>query len=123
MISTTVMHRVSPWLMGLFLLAQIFGVVPLISCHSAHAAGGASILCEYEAGAGALPQSHHHHPGDPDDAAHHHALQDLNGVIAGSPERRDLSAIHGVITARAARALAAADEARLERPPNSVLSV
>jgi hypothetical protein len=122
MLSMTAMHRLSPWLVGLFLIAQIFGVVPLVSCHSAHAAGAASILCEDEGGAGALPQGHHH-LGDADDAAHHHALQDLTGVIAGSPERRDLSALHAMITARAARALTPAGQLRLERPPNSVLSV
>jgi hypothetical protein len=122
MISTAAMHRVSPWLVGLFLLAQIFGVVPLISCHSAHAAGGASILCEYQTGADALPQSHHH-LGDADDAAHHHALQDLSGVMANSPDRREESLVHIVITAPAPRALAPADQIRLERPPKPVLSV
>jgi len=116
------MRHIGPWLVGLFLVAQIFGVVPLISCHSAHAVGAASVLCEDEAGAGALPQSHHH-LGDADDGAHHHTLQDLTGVIAGSPERGDLSALHCAITLRATRSLAPADQLRLERPPNSVLSV
>jgi len=123
MISTAAMHRLSPWFVGLFLFAQIFGVIPLISCHSAHAAGGASILCEHETDADAPPQSHHHHLGDADDAAHHHALQDLSGVMASALDRREESLVHIVITAPAPRALAPADQIRLERPPKSVLSV
>jgi len=122
MLSTAAMHRLSPWLVGLFLIAQIFGVVPLISCHSAHAAGGASILCEHETDADAAPQGHHH-LGDADDAAHHHALQDLSGVMASAPDRREGSLVHTLIVAPVPSALAPADQIRLERPPKFILSV
>jgi hypothetical protein len=120
MLSTAAMRRLGPWLIGLFLSAQIFGVIPLISCHSAHAAGGPLVLSECGGNAGTLD---HHHPGDADDAAHHHALPDLNGVLAWSPDRHEMAVIHGTITARAPHALGEADPILLERPPKPFLSV
>jgi hypothetical protein len=122
MILTAAMRRLGPWLIGLFLIAQIFGVVPLMSCHSAHAAGGNFLLSACEDG----PDTHspgHHHPGDSDDAAHHHALQDLNGVLAWVPDRNEIALVHIAVTPRAARALTEADPVLLERPPRPFLSI
>lgn len=122
MIPMAAMRRMAPLLVGLFFAAQIFGVVPLISCHSAHAAGAFLVVCECNGSTDTLPVRHHH-PGDSDDSAQHHALQDLNGVLVCSPDRREIALVHTAITIRAPSALAEADPIRLERPPKPLLSV
>ena len=122
MISTAATRRLGPWLVGLFLAAQIFGVVLLMSCHSAHAAGGSLLLSACEDGIDT--HSHgHHHPGDSDDAAHHHALQDLNGLLAWTPDRNEIALVLIAVAPRAVRALAEADAVLLERPPKPFLSI
>jgi hypothetical protein len=122
MIATAATRRLGPWLAGLFLAAQIFGVVPLMRCHSAHAAGGTLLLSACEDGTDTRSLGHHH-AGDSDDAAHHHALQDLNGVLAWVPDRSEIALIHIAVTPRAARALTEADPILLERPPRPFLSI
>src|SRR5580693_3602862 len=81
MISTATMRRLSLWLIGLYALAVIGGVVPLIDVDSAHA-GTPSTVSEHK---GCAVPAQHHHAGDADDAAHHHVLQDLIGVFAWLP--------------------------------------
>lgn len=122
MISTGAMRRLGPWLAGLFLAAQIFGVIPLISGYSAHAAGGALLHSVCDDGI----DSHcpgHHYPGDSDDAAHHHALQDVNGVLVWAFDRNEVALVHIAVTPPAPRALAEADPILLERPPKPFLSI
>lgn len=122
MISKAATHRLGPWLARLFLAAQIFGVAPLMSCYSAHAAGGTLLLSACEDGTDT--HSHgHHHPGDSDDAAHHHALQDVNGVLAWAPDGNEIAFVHIAVTPPAPRALAKADPVLLERPPKPFLSI
>jgi hypothetical protein len=124
MIPTAAVRRVGPWLAGLYIAAQIFGVVPLIGCHSAHAAGGAVVLSECEGGTGTHSRDHrHHHPGDADDAAHHHALQDLNGVLGSAPHRSEIALVNITVTSPAPHALVGADPALLDRPPKAFLSI
>jgi hypothetical protein len=122
MISTAAMRRLGPWLAGLFLAAQIFGVVPLMSCYSAHAAEGTLLLSAGEGGIDT--HSHgHHYPGDSDDAAHHHALQDVNGVLAWVPDRNEVALVHIAVPPPLPRALAESDPVLLERPPKPFLSI
>jgi hypothetical protein len=113
-------RRLGPLIVGLYVVAQICGVIPLMSCDSAHAAPGTHMLAECKL-TGVLPQDHHH-AGDADDAAHHHALQDLNGVLVQSSVVVN-SIVHIAIEVSAPRALAEADVVLLERPPKPFLSV
>ena len=120
MISTAIARRLGPLLVGLYVVAQICGVIPLMSCDSAHAAPGTHMLSECKQ-TGALPQDHHH-AGDSDDAAHHHVLQDLNGVLVQSSIVVN-SIVHIALEVSASRALAEADVVLLERPPKASLLV
>ena len=80
MITMAAMRRLGPWVVGLFLIAQIFGVVPLMSGHTAHVAETQLVLSKDSASTGSIPQGHHHH-GDADGFIQHHELQDLNGAF------------------------------------------
>jgi hypothetical protein len=119
MISTATMRRLGPWLVGLYVLAMVAGVMPLIRACNAHAVAPLGVS---ESSAPVLPQGHHH-AGDVDDLAHHHALQDLTGVLDWRPAGAALAAAHTVMIAFPARALAEADPVLLERPPKAFLSI
>jgi hypothetical protein len=122
MTSMATQRRLGPCLVGLFLIAQICGVAPLIKCHSAHAASWPLVLSACQDGIG--PVSHdHHHAGDADDAANHHALQDLNGVFGWLPDRSETALVHIANTPPPPRALVGADPVLLERPPKPFLSI
>jgi hypothetical protein len=120
MISAATMRRVTPWLVGLYVLALIGGIIPLVSTDSAHA-GPLIVLSDSKAAGGELP-GNHHHAGDADDAATHHALQDLTGILS-LPDRGEAPVVHTAFTSAAARVLAETDAVRLERPPKAILSV
>jgi hypothetical protein len=119
MISTATLRRLGPWLVGLYVLAMVAGVMPLIRACNAHAV--ASLAVSEPSGL-IVPQGHHH-AGDADDLAHHHALQDLTGVLDWRPAGAALLAVHAVMIAFPARALAEADPVLLERPPKTFLSI
>lgn len=121
MISTAGMRRLGPLLVGLYLIAQICGVVPLMSCHSAHAATGSSALYECKGGFGVLPQGHHYSGGAHNSV--HHSLQDLSGVLGCSAPVCQIAWVRTVTPPPAPRALAEADTVVLERPPKPVLFV
>jgi hypothetical protein len=120
MISSAIVRRLGPLLIGLYVLAQICGVIPLMSRDSAHAAPATHMLSDCKQ-TGTLPQNHHH-AGDADDAVHHHALQDLNGVFVQSSVVGN-SIVQIAIEVSAPRALVEAEVVLLERPPKSFLSV
>jgi hypothetical protein len=121
MISTAIMRRIGPLLVGLYVVAQICGVAPLMSCDSAHVAAATHMLYECKR-TGALPQEDHHHAGDADDTAQHHVLLDLNGVLIQSFVVVN-SVAHFEMEASTPRSLAEADVVLLERPPKPFLSV
>lgn len=122
MIPIAAVRRLGRWLAALYVVAQICGVVPLMSCHSAHAGADPLVLSECTSGARAVPQGHHH-AGDADDAADHHVLQDLNGVLGFSVDCCEVVWVHIVTPAATQRALVEADPIVLERPPKSFLSI
>jgi hypothetical protein len=61
MIRVAAQRRLGPWLVGLFFIAQIFGVVPLMSGHTTHVAESQLVLSEHTAGTESIPEGHHHH--------------------------------------------------------------
>jgi hypothetical protein len=111
-----------PWFVGLFLLAQIFGVVPLMSSHTTHVAEAQLVLSKDNASTESIPQRHHHH-GDADGSIQHHELQDLNGSLACLVSSCEIACVYVAITAYAPDALAEADPILLERPPKPFLSI
>ena len=119
MICGATLRRLGPWLIGLYVLALLGGITPLIDIDSAHA--GAPIARSDTKGT--VPVQNHHHAGDADDAAQHHALQDLTGVPTLLPDRAELPVVHVVIAPGAPRTLAEADTLRLDRPPKQLLSI
>jgi hypothetical protein len=119
MISTATIRRMGPWLVGLYVLAVVAGVMPLIRACNAHTIAAVAVS---ESNDHALPQGHHH-AGDADDVAHHHALQDLTGVLDWRPAGVAIAVVHAVMIAFPARALAEADPILLERPPKTFLSI
>jgi len=121
MISMTAMRPLGPWLVGLFLIGQLFGVVPLLSDHTTHAAESQLELSKHNASTGSIPQGHHHH-GDADGFIQHHELQDLNGALTCLVSC-EIPFVHVAITAYAPNALAEADPILLERPPKPLLSI
>jgi hypothetical protein len=57
MIPMAAARRLGPWLVGLFLVAQVFGIVPLMRGHTAHVAETQLVLSRGNAGAGVIPQT------------------------------------------------------------------
>jgi hypothetical protein len=112
-------RRLGRWLVGLYVLGLMGGVVPLISCYSAHAAAPS---VAFECKSATVPQQEHHHAGDTDDAARHHILLDLNGVLVQSSLVLN-SIVHIALEVSAPRTLAEADVVLLERPPKASLLV
>lgn len=123
MISMATMRRLGAWLAGLFLIAQIFGVVPLLSEHSTHEIESALVLSNKNAGIGSIPQGHHHQHGDADGFIQHHELQDLSGAFTCLASQCDVDFVQVAITPFVPDALAEADPTFLERPPKHLLSV
>jgi len=123
MISTAAMRRLGPWVVGLFIIGQIFGVVPLVSGHTAHVAE-AELASSLSGGVDhAAHHKQHHHRGDADGCAQHHALQDLSGAPAPLLDCCEIVFAEVALTVPPPRMLAASDPVRLERPPKSSLSV
>lgn len=116
-------RRLCPWLAGLFLIAQIFGVVPLMSEHATHVAESELALYNDNAGMNAPVTNHDHYRGDPDGFVQHHELQDLSGVFTCTVSQCEIAFVRVPATLREPDALVGADPALLERPPNSLMSV
>jgi hypothetical protein len=122
MIPMAAMRRLGPSLLGLFLVAQAFGVVPLMTGHTAHLAETHSVFSKDNASNGNIPQGHHHR-GDADGFIQHHELQDLNGALTCLVSCCGVAFVHRAITAYTPNALAEADTILLERPPKPLLSI
>jgi hypothetical protein len=110
----------SPWIIGVFLLAQIFGVFPLVSEHTAHIAQADFTVAQNCVCTGYVP--HGHYQGDADGSVQHHELQDLSGVLTCAAGPCVSGLIHVAVSLYAPRALAEGNPIFLERPPKSFLS-
>ena len=122
MISMTSIRRLGPWLVGWFLVAQIFGVVLLVSEHTAHVAATEMQASPDNPSKGTMPQGRHHH-GDADGFIQHHELQDLNGTLISLSSRCEIAIVRVAITAYLPDAVAEGDPILLERPPKPILSI
>jgi hypothetical protein len=117
---TTAARRLSPWVVGIFLLAQIFGVFPLVSEHTAHIAQADFTVASDCVCTGHAP--HEHYQGDSDGFVQHHELQDLSGVLSCAVDQCQRGIIHVAVSLYAPHALTEGHRNFLERPPKSLLS-
>ena len=129
MISWHARRRLGRWLLGLFLIAQLAGVVPLVTVHLEHAiASELDAAADSSDGAArAVNHAHHHHvhhgsgphdhgASDPNDQCctlHHH----LAGVLPEAVPARVADLIVAAIVALPPAPLVPADPGLLERPP------
>jgi hypothetical protein len=112
-------RRFGPWLLGLFLLAQIAGVVPVIFDHAVHVFERQPALAEaHDHSAPGQHGDHRHGVGDVKDeccSLHHH----LAGVIPITAPAVAFTLVAASLVAPPLRALASTDPILLERPPKS----
>ena len=113
-------RRLSTWLIGLFFLAQVGGVVQLLGEHTAHVSESQLAVAKASLTGHA---SHHHHEGDADGAIQHHELQDLNGAPLRVVETCELTVASATLVPHAPAVPAGRRPALPERPPKSFLSV
>jgi hypothetical protein len=119
MMRQAALHRLGPWLLGLFIVAQICGVVHLLGEHTTHVAESQSILSS-AAVARKAPHGHHH-DGDTDGAIQHHELQDLTGAPVYPTAVRELDCTRVAMVSIVSAPLVEGDPLRLERPPKRFL--
>jgi hypothetical protein len=122
MIRATTMRILSTWFVGLFLIAQIFGVVSLLSEHTAHVAATELLASQGSASTGNIPESRHHRD-DADAFIQHHELQDLNGTLTCLSSLCEIAFVAATNIAYVPALLVDGDPVVLERPPKPMRSV
>ena len=121
MIPTAATRRLSRWVVGLFVIAQMFSVVSLLSEHAAHVAAVELLPSQASTGTGKVPEGRHHR-GDADGFIQHHELQDLIGTLTCLSSRCEIAFVYVANANYVAAALAQGDPILLERPPRPMLS-
>jgi len=121
MIPTAAMRRLRTCTGGRFLIPQIFGVIPVLSEHTAHVAATELLPSQVSASAGKIPEGRHHR-GDADGFIQHHELQDLTGTLPCLSGRCEIAFVDLVSIDYVPVALAAGGPIALERPPKPMLS-
>jgi hypothetical protein len=121
MIPKAAMRRLGLWLVGLFFIAQVCAVIPLLSEHTSHLAEAQLALSKHDGAGSATHRSHHR--GDADGAIQHHELQDLQGAPACLFVSCGLSFAHVTITVYVSDSFPQGQPVLLERPPKSSLPV
>jgi hypothetical protein len=127
MMSLNIKRRFGCWLLGLYVIAQLAGVVPLVSVHLQHVVAGEQDIAADGADTGAAAHVHHHHvhqssghhdhgAADPSDQCctlHHH----LAGVLpyAAGASGRDL--VVAAIVSPLPATFVPSDPGLPERPP------
>jgi hypothetical protein len=112
-------RRFAPWLVGLFMFAQVAGVVPLISAHTLHVFESKQVVSDDDLLAvGARGAPHHHSIADLNDqcCAFHH----LAGVLVYALVVGPVSFARVVVASAAPNMLLATDPIPPERPPKSL---
>jgi hypothetical protein len=112
-------RRFGPWFLGLFLLAQIAGVMPVMFDHAVHVFESQPALADaHDHGTPGRHGDHRHGVGDVKDeccALHHH----LAGLIPVPIPGAALSLAPARLVAPRLRTLESADPILLDRPPKS----
>jgi len=112
-------RRFGPRLLGLFLVAQLAGVVPVMFDHAVHVFESQPVLADaHDHSAPGRHGDHRHGIGDVKDeccSLHHH----LAGVLPFTVRVASFNLIARPMLVPPTRALASADPILLERPPKS----
>ena len=116
------LRHLGPWLIGLFIIAQICGVVQLLGEHTAHVTESQLMLADATV-IGNTSHGPHHYDGDADGAIQHHELQDLTGAPGSLIAGCEPALTHVTITGYVSDVLIESSPALLERPPKPILSV
>jgi hypothetical protein len=120
MIPTTAVRRLGTWFVGLFLIAQIFGVVPVLSEHTSHVVE--TLLTSQGSTSNAhTPHGRHFHD-DGDGFIQHHELQDIVGTITCLNGQCEIAFVYVDHADYVPAALVEGDPILLERPPKPMLS-
>jgi hypothetical protein len=113
------MRRLAPWLIGLFVFAQVAGVLPLMAAHTLHVFESKQVVSDDDdvLAVGPRGAQHHHSIADLNDqcCAFHHLAGVLVCALAVSPG----SSVRVVASSAAPKVLLAADPIPPERPPKS----
>ncbi|SRR5579871_2744121 len=120
MISTSTARRLGPWIVGLFLIAQIFAIVPLMSEHTTHVAQSELSISLDLGSPGGIPQGHYR--GDADGFVQHHELLDLSGALTCTVSQCEIGFVWVAVSPYTPNALAEGDPIFVERPPKALLS-
>jgi hypothetical protein len=119
MTRSLITRRIAPWLVGLFVFAQVAGVVPLMAAHTLHVFESKQVASDDDdlLAVGPRGAQHHHSIADLNDqcCAVHHLAGVLAYVLAASP----VNFAHLVVRSFAPNVLIAADPIPPERPPKS----
>src|ERR1700750_2775576 len=119
MTRSLITRRIAPWLVGLFVFAQVAGVVPLMAAHTLHVFESKQVASDDDdlLAVGPRGAQHHHSIADLNDqcCAFHHLAGVLGYVLAASP----VNFAHIVVRSVAPNVLVAADPIPPERPPKS----
>jgi len=115
------MRRLAPWLVGLFLIAQIAGVVPLMFDHTLHSFEGQPTTAAHDHGAPGKHGDHRHGVGDVKDECC--TLYHLVGVLPLTITQALAGSIKVRVAALPPDTLVTAAPDRLDRPPKSLLSI
>jgi hypothetical protein len=115
------MRRFAPWLVGLFLFAQIAGVVPLMFDHTFHSFEGQPAAAAHDHGAPGQHGDHRHGAGDVKDECC--TLYHLIGVIPLAIADTPAGSIKVRVDALPPNPLVITGPDRLDRPPKSLLSI
>jgi hypothetical protein len=133
MMSLGMKRRFGHWLLGLFLIAQLAGIVPLISVHLQHVVAGEQDIADDAASTSVAGHAHHHHDHkgsgrhdhgatDPNDQCctlHHH----LAGVLPNAAGANVNGISMMAFVSLPPRALVPADPGLPERPPKLQMSI
>jgi len=112
-------HPFGPWLLGLFLMAQAGGVVPLMLDHAFHAfEGQPAVATTHDHGAPGRHGDQRHGLADIQDECC--TLHHLAGIAVHTLSAAVIGIVFAPLEVAPPRALATADRIRLERPPKSL---
>jgi hypothetical protein len=132
MISPNIKRHFGRWLLGLFLIAQLAGLAPLVAVHLQHISAAEQDLAD-DAASDLMQHAHHHHvhqgsgqhdhgAADPNDqccTVHHH----LAGVLPLSAGGGTNGVPPASIVSLPPRVLVASDPSLLERPPKLLSTI
>jgi hypothetical protein len=129
----TAKRRIGPWLLGLFFLAQVAGLVPLVGAHLQHIIETQRDIAADLAETGAVDHVHRHHSNS-DHGRHDHGVTDstdqcctlhhhLAGVVPVAAAGNLRGYLMALLVAFPTRSFEGAEAGLLERPPKPPLSI